>query len=1005
MSEPTQDLPSAAAGPDAELLAALADDFAARLRRREHPTVEEYVARHPGLADRIRNVLSAVAMIEQGRVDSTLTTEGPGVTIGRYKLLERIGEGGFGVVYMAEQQAPVRRKVALKVIKPGMDSRQVLARFDAERQALAIMDHPNIAKVFDGGVTDTGRPYFVMELVKGEPITSYCDANQLAPRQRLELFVQVCDAVQHAHQKGIIHRDLKPTNVLVAVHDTTPVVKVIDFGVAKALGQALTDETLFTGFAQLLGTPLYMSPEQAGQSSLDVDTRSDIYSLGVLLYELLTGTTPFDRERFKRAAQDEIRRIIREEEPPRPSTRLSESRDRLPSISAQRHTEPAKLTKLVRGELDWIVMKALEKDRGRRYETATGFGADVRRYLDGEAVQAVPPSAAYRARKFIHRNKGPVVAAALVLVTLIAGIAGTTFGLVHAERARRALAERAEGERKAKQIAQEREAEAKEREAETAAVLFFVENHVFAAAKPQGWGGGLGYDVSLRRAIETAIPAMEAGLADRPLIEARLRATLAESFSSLGEKEKAAEQASKALALYTKHRGPDHPDTIRSRFQMGRHNTFLDRSAEAAIIFEETLANYRARLGPDHRDTLACMNALAGSYARLGRGAEAIKLREEALARERAKLGPNDGGTLISMMNLASVYVEMGRQAEGLKLYEQTLPLMIAKFGAEHPTTLICKNNLAARYSTTGRHAESIKLYEELLGPAKAKLGPDHPSTLNYMKNLAISYSRLGRHADAITLFQKALALAEQKFGRDDPRTLDYRSSLTLGFMRADRYEEAARVSEESLALRKAKFGADSREALGTMDSLVKSYSALGRHKDALKLREELLTLRKSKLGPNHADTLAAMHGLAWALATDPDPANRDLTRATALAEAAIKLAPRDAQLWHTLGAAQYRSGDWSAAIASLQRYREFRTDDGEWSNPFFLAMAHWQRGDKEEARRWYDTAVKWMDKNAPTNESLIRFRAEAADLLQVSEARRAPSTGPAAATSQSVVK
>jgi len=322
---------------DDDVLLAMADEVANRVRRGERVTVDEYVARHPGLADRIRTVLPAIcAMEEAGTVDATAESPGDpiGTTLGRYKLLERIGEGGFGVVYMAEQHRPVRRKVAVKVVKPGMDSRQVLARFEAERQALAIMDHPNIAKVFDGGLTDGGRPYFVMELVKGEPITEYCDRNQLPPRQRLELFAQVCHAVQHAHQKGIIHRDIKPTNVLVAVHDTTPVVKVIDFGIAKALGQELTGQTLFTGFAQLVGTPLYMSPEQAGQSALDVDTRSDIYSLGVLLYELLTGTTPFDKERFRQAAQDEIRRIIREEEPPRPSTRLSQSKDRLPSISA-----------------------------------------------------------------------------------------------------------------------------------------------------------------------------------------------------------------------------------------------------------------------------------------------------------------------------------------------------------------------------------------------------------------------------------------------------------------------------------------------------------------------------------------------------------------------------------------------------------------------------------------------------------------------------------------------
>jgi hypothetical protein len=295
----------------------------------------------------------------------------------------------------------------------------VLARFEAERQALSIMDHPNIAKVFDAGTTDSGRPYFVMELVRGEPITEFCDRNCFSPRERLELFAQVCQAVQHAHTKGIIHRDIKPTNVLVAMHDTKPVVKVIDFGVAKALGQELTDKSLFTGFAQLLGTPLYMSPEQAGQSSLDVDTRSDIYSLGVLLYELLTGTTPFDKERFKKAAHDEICRIIREEEPPKPSTRLSDSKDSLPSISAQRHTEPAKLTKLVRGELDWIVMKALEKDRTRRYETATGLERDIERYLHDEPVEACPPSTGYRLRKFVRRNKATLATASVIGLALL----------------------------------------------------------------------------------------------------------------------------------------------------------------------------------------------------------------------------------------------------------------------------------------------------------------------------------------------------------------------------------------------------------------------------------------------------------------------------------------------------------------------------------------------------------------------------------------------------------
>src|SRR5262245_24615216 len=355
---------------------------------------------------------------DPGLTGNSSSAERPGAVIGPYKLIEQIGEGGFGVVFLAEQQAPVRRQVALKVLKPGMDTRQIVARFEAERQALALMDHTNIAQVFDGGATASGRPYFVMELVRGVTITHYCDQNHLTPRERLELFIPVCQAVQHAHQKGIIHRDLKPSNVLVALCDGKPVPKVIDFGVAKAAGPSLTDKTLVTGFGNIVGTLEYMSPEQAEINQLDIDTRSDIYSLGVLLYELLTGTTPFTRKELTQAGMLEMLRVIREQEPSKPSTKLSTA-DGLPTLAANRGTEPAKLTKLVRGELDWIVMKALEKDRNRRYETANGFAMDVQRYLADEPVQACPPSVGYRLRKFARRNKAALTMAAVVTLAVL----------------------------------------------------------------------------------------------------------------------------------------------------------------------------------------------------------------------------------------------------------------------------------------------------------------------------------------------------------------------------------------------------------------------------------------------------------------------------------------------------------------------------------------------------------------------------------------------------------
>jgi serine/threonine protein kinase len=427
------------------------DLFEARLRNGEKISAEAFLeecripAEH-NLVDELRKLEGeyrngkCVSVPKSAQVASEAvrpTELGPAeleeTVIGSYKLLQKIGEGGMGVVYMAEQSRPVSRRVALKIVKPGMDTREVLARFEAERQALALMDHPNIARVLDAGTTEQGRPYFVMELVKGVPITTYCDERRLSLKERMELFLPVCHAMQHAHQKGIIHRDIKPSNVLVAQFDNRPIPKIIDFGLAKAFGPKLTEKTMFTQYGQIVGTIEYMSPEQASFNQLDVDTRSDIYSLGVLLYELLAGETPFDKKRLHSVAIDELLRIIRQEEPPRPSTRLS-SHARLPGIAADRKSEAVKLSLLVRGELDWIVMKAIDKERDRRYQSAGALAEDIRRYLDGETVLACPPSTGYRFRKFARRNRVVLASAATVFGALLLGLAATSLAWYQANQ-------------------------------------------------------------------------------------------------------------------------------------------------------------------------------------------------------------------------------------------------------------------------------------------------------------------------------------------------------------------------------------------------------------------------------------------------------------------------------------------------------------------------------------------------------------------------------------------
>lgn len=477
--------------------------------------------------------------------DIARPSEQPGTVIGPYKLIEQIGEGGMGIVFMAEQKQPVRRKVALKLIKPGMDSKRVIGRFEAERQALAMMDHPNIAKVLEAGTTEAGRPYFVMELIHGIPITEYCDRAKFTIRKRLELFVQVCRAVQHAHTKGIIHRDLKPGNVLVTSNDVDAVPKIIDFGVAKALDQSLTEQTFATGFAQMLGTPLYMSPEQTEFNQGGVDTRSDVYSLGVLLYELLTGTTPFESERLKQIGFDEMRRVIREEEPPRPSQRFSTLDAATRStMSERRSIDAGAMNTSLHGELDWIVIKALEKDRNRRYESASAFAADVERYLKDEAVEACPPSAAYRLRKYVRRNRRALVTAGIVTVALVAATAVSTWQAVDANAAKRLADERLENEKKA------REQAAVDSDVARAVNDFLQQDLLGQAANDPQARSAFNADLNLtvKETLDRAAARIGERFQGQPLVEAAIRTVIGQSYLRLSADRLALPHLERAIA-------------------------------------------------------------------------------------------------------------------------------------------------------------------------------------------------------------------------------------------------------------------------------------------------------------------------------------------------------------------------------------------------------------------------------------------------------------------------
>jgi serine/threonine protein kinase len=840
--------------------------------------------------------------------------EGPGALVGPYRLIEPIGEGGMGIVYLAEQTVPVRRQVAVKVIKPGMDTAQVTARFEAERQALALMDHPNIARALDAGTTASDRPYFVMELVQGVPITRYCDETRLSPCERLELFVPVCQAIQHAHQKGIIHRDLKPSNVLVTLIDGRPVPKVIDFGVAKAIDQRLTERTLFTEFGVLIGTPEYMSPEQAEIFGQDVDTRSDVYALGVLLYELLTGTTPLDRETLRKAAFAEILRRIREEEPPRPSTRLSDSGERLSAFAAVSDTAPAKLTRAFRGDLDRVVMKALEKDPDRRYDTANELARDVRRYLEGDPVEAGPPSTIYRLRRYVLKHRVAFASAATIAAVLVVASTVTAWQAVVARRERTAALSaesRAILERNAAAAARHRAelAEESTRLELTRSELMnrFLTEDLLGQAEPAN--NAVEDHVTLLEVLDRAAEKVDKRFADQPNLECELRRVIARAYHGLGSWEKAERQRRAArdvaarrlgpasaealrdtceLAHILRHRGrlvealelgrsaveqltqvlgPDHVDTLTCRGHLAAIYRDAGRLTESLEMERETLTRQAATLGPDHRTTLTTRGNLAACYRSAGRASEAIALLLETIERQTATLGRDHPDTLTTRNNLATAFVAAGRNDEAIALFKDALARQTTALGPDHPYSLTTRGNLAAAYAKAGRPAEAMERERETLARRSARLGPAHPDTLTSRNNLAAYCQALGRTSEGIALLEETVRLQSAALGPDHPDTLTARNNLATAFVAAGNLTEGVALLETTLALREARSGPEHPETLNTRGNLGVAYGKAGRAAESISLLEKTLTARAARLGPEHPDTLTSRANLAMVLA------------------------------------------------------------------------------------------------------------------------------------------
>ena len=810
-------------------------------------------------ADEFLNRLEGIAENPSGSFESKDSDELVGQYVGPYKLLELIGEGGMGMVFMAQQTEPVRRMVAVKLIKAGMDTKHVIARFETERQALAIMDHPNIAKVFDAGNTDSGRPYFVMELVKGIPITEYCDQHRLDSTTRLTLFRKVCQAVQHAHQKGIIHRDLKPSNVLIAMFDDQPVPKVIDFGVAKATGDQLSDKTLFTRFGQIVGTLEYMSPEQAQFNNLDIDTRSDIYSLGAILCELLSGTPPFDRDTIRNQPLDETLRMIREDDPSRPSAKFSGSMDAV-TIAKCRSTSTHELGSSLAGDLDLVIMKSLEKDRARRYETASGLADDIRRFLNNEPVTACPPTSLYLFGKFARRNKAAMVIGSLLGLGVLFGITvlAVSNQMISQREADKQVALKQASDNL--QLAQQHQKQAEQNFLNAQTVIEFVKNDIFGMSNTQEQSRFDEY-ATLAELLDRAAQNLEDRVGLAPHIEAELCLIIGLNYQALDNHNQAIGFLRKSVDLYD----GNLQEQIRARNALANVLSLARQNDEALLLQKKCLVMCRTELGDDHPLTLESMQNLAVIHRRVFQLAEAIPLLEKVLEIRKRKLGEDHIDTLKTVSNLGWAFVRAGQKDAAREALERSVAKQTAVLGIDHRDTLDSMNRLSWLYVDLRNYDKVVALREQILDVRKAKLGNDHRDTIKSMKSLVNGYEYDGQSDKAINLLQQILEIQTAKLGEHHLETLNTLSELAS--INGSEYppEKKLQLMNQQWVAAKTTLGEDHPKTLKKKGNLAEYFLKNEQFEKALAMYQHILDATKSREGKDLWMTLDAMYKLSYA--------------------------------------------------------------------------------------------------------------------------------------------